>query len=106
MERGDFDELKAKIREKTALGKLIFQTVVVPKAKEIGAGIKDAAEAAMKNVEDILDPDKRFAKGIKAKRDALVEEGFTEKEADDIIAKIVSRTLKETKTKKGGKENE
>ncbi|MEK7198246.1 MAG: hypothetical protein AAB648_02160 [Patescibacteria group bacterium] len=47
-------------------------------------------------IKEMLDPNVRFANMLKAKYDALVAAGFSEKQAFDLALKAVEETLKQT----------
>ncbi len=48
----------------------------------------------LKKVKEMLDPNVRFTKSLKAKYDALLAAGFDEKQAYDLALKAVEETLK------------
>lgn len=57
--------------------------------------ILDQVDKVVSEVKESLDPDVRFANTLKAKYDALIVAGFSEKQAFDLALKAVEETLKQ-----------
>lgn len=95
--RDSLEELGEQIKAKLAIGKLVFNGVVVPKAKEVFEKAKETAEGQFKKVRDSLDPTRGLARNAVEVRDWLVEKGLSLKRANEVVVETVTKTVKETK---------
>ena len=105
--QGQKDPLKVaaeNLKVKLAMGKFIFDNVVLPRAKEVAGRVKEAAEGKLNDLRDSFDPTRGLEKNSVEARDWLITKGFSPKRANEVIVETVTKALKENK--QGGKKNE
>lgn len=98
-ERSPLEELAEKAKKKIAVGKFIFDKMVLPKAKEAVKKAKSTVEALANEVKDRMDPMSGLARHAKDAKADLRRKGFSAKNADDIVKKTVESSLKDKSNK-------
>ena len=99
------EELGEKMKAKLALGKLAFQMVVLPKAKEMFDKAKETAEKVVGRIHDELDPTRGLERNAKKVQDWFTEKGVKVDDAKNVVRQMVDKALKkEGESKKGEKD--
>lgn len=68
--------------------------------------VKSQVKFVVGKIEELFDPNVSFANMLKAKYDALVAAGFSEKQAFELALKAVEETLKQATGRFGNQNND
>lgn len=107
-EPSDFEKKVEEMKGKFALGlfgaKVFVNSVLLPRVQELSAKVRDKADEILEKLSaDSARNGASFEESLRTKRETLLNEGLTAKEADEAIEKLVKRTLKKgSKREEGG----
>lgn len=111
-QKDPLEELGERVKEKIAAGRVVFDYVVKPKAKEVLENMRGAVEGGLNKVRDSLDPTRGLERNAREVKAWFQEKGLTETDAAKMVVRTVRNavTMKsteiKTELKKEGTKNE
>ena len=100
------EEFGEKMKAKLVLGKLAFQMVVLPKAKEMFDKAKETTEKVVGRIHDELDPTRGLERNAKKVQDWFTEKGVKVDDAKNVVRQMVDKALKKEGESKEGEKDE
>ena len=105
------EELGERVKEKIAAGRVVFEYVVKPKAKEVLENVRGAVENGLNKVRDSLDPTRGLERNAQEVKEWFMNRGFTASDAEKIVIRTVKNAVAklaetEKEQKKEGTKNE
>lgn len=109
--RGDqkdpLEELGERVKAKIAAGRVVFEYVVRPKAKEVLENMRGAVEGGFNKVRDSLDPTRGLERNAREVKAWFQDKGLTEADAAKMVVRTVRNAVaKPTETKTESKKED